>query len=62
LVESDVIEGYVSLKKAREDYGIIINPKTMKIDTEATRRLRRDKAEVKSKAKIKAKGKGKGKG
>ena len=62
LVESDVIEGYVSLKKAREDYGVIINPKTMKIDKEATRRLRRDKAEVKSKAKIKAKGKSKSKG
>jgi len=62
LVESDVIEGYVSLKKAREDYGVIINPKTMKIDKEATRKLRRDKAEVKSKAKIKAKGKSKSKG
>jgi hypothetical protein len=34
----------------------------MKIDKEATRRLRRDKAEVKSKAKIKAKGKSKSKG
>ena len=64
MVESDVIEEYVSLKKAREDYGVIINPKTMKIDKEATRRLRREqvKPEVKSKAKIKAKGKGKGKG
>ena len=62
LVESDVIEGYVSLKKAREDYGVIINPKTMKIDKEATRKLRRDKAEVKSKAKIKGKGKSKSKG
>jgi len=61
LVESDVIEGYVSLKKAREDYGVIINPKTMKIDKEATRRLRRDKAEVKSKAKIKANVKSKAK-
>jgi len=64
MVESDVIEEYVSLKKAREDYGVIINPKTMKVDKEATRRLRREqvKPEVKSKAKIKAKGKGKGKG
>ncbi len=46
MVESDVIEGYVSLKKAREDYGVIINPKTMKVDKEATRRLRRDKVKL----------------
>jgi N-methylhydantoinase B len=39
-VESDVIEGYVSLEKAREDYGVIINPKTRTLDAEATRKLR----------------------
>ena len=39
-VESDVMEGYVSLEKAREDYGVIINPKTMKVDEEATRKTR----------------------
>jgi N-methylhydantoinase B len=39
-VESDVMEGYVSLEKAREDYGVIINPKTMKVDEEATRKVR----------------------
>jgi len=40
MVESDVIEGYVSLERAREDYGVIIDPKTMKADEEATRRVR----------------------
>ena len=40
MVESDVMEGYVSLEKAREDYGVIINPKTMKVDEEATRKVR----------------------
>jgi len=39
-VESDVMEGYVSVEKAREDYGVIINPKTLKVDEGATRKLR----------------------
>ena len=39
-VESDVIDGYVSLEKAREDYGVVIDPETMKLDLEATRKLR----------------------
>jgi len=40
MVESDVIEGYVSLERAQEDYRVIINPRTMKVDKEATRKLR----------------------
>src|SRR5512136_2940211 len=39
-VERDVMEGYVSLEKAREDYGVIINPKTLTLDEEETRKLR----------------------
>jgi N-methylhydantoinase B len=39
-VERDVIEGYVSLDKAREDYGVVINPKTLTLDEEGTRKLR----------------------
>jgi len=39
-VERDVLEGYVSLEKAREEYGVVIDSKTLKIDTEATKRLR----------------------
>jgi N-methylhydantoinase B len=41
IVEKDVIEGYVSLERAREDYGVVINPKTMKIDSAATEDLRK---------------------
>jgi len=40
MVESDVMEGYVSVEKAREDYGVVIDPKTMKVDEETTRKLR----------------------
>ncbi|MFB3887549.1 MAG: hydantoinase B/oxoprolinase family protein [Thermodesulfobacteriota bacterium] len=40
MVESDVIEGYVSLEKAREDYGVAIDPRTLKIDIEATKKAR----------------------
>jgi N-methylhydantoinase B/oxoprolinase/acetone carboxylase alpha subunit len=40
LVEEDVIQGYVSLEKAGEDYGVRIDPKTMKADLEATIQLR----------------------
>jgi N-methylhydantoinase B len=45
-VERDVLEGYVSLEKAREDYGVIINPKTKKIDEEAIRILREGSRKV----------------
>jgi N-methylhydantoinase B len=41
IVEKDVIEGYVSLERAREDYGVVINPKTMKVDRAATEKLRK---------------------
>ncbi|MGB9627886.1 MAG: hydantoinase B/oxoprolinase family protein [Thermodesulfobacteriota bacterium] len=40
MVERDVVEGYVSVEKAREDYGVMIDPKTLKADVEATKRLR----------------------
>jgi N-methylhydantoinase B len=41
LVEADVAEGYVSLESAREDYGVVINPDTMKVEVDATQRLRK---------------------
>ncbi len=40
MVERDVLEGYVSLERAKEDYGVVIDPKTLKLDKEATKRLR----------------------
>ena len=45
MVISDVTEGYVSVEKAREDYGVVIDPKTMKVDEAATRKLRGTLAE-----------------
>jgi N-methylhydantoinase B len=40
MVENDVLEGYVSLEKAKENYGVVIDPMTMKVDREATKKLR----------------------
>ena len=41
LVENDVANGYVSIESAREDYGVVINPETMKVDRDATETLRK---------------------
>jgi N-methylhydantoinase B len=43
LVEQDVLDGYVTLERAKEDYGVVINPKTMKANEEATAALRRSR-------------------
>jgi len=40
IVERDVIEGYVSLERVKEDYGAVIDPKTLKVNMEATKKLR----------------------
>lgn len=40
LVREDVIDGYVSIKGAREDYGVVIDPQFLNIDFEATESLR----------------------
>ena len=39
-VESDVIEGYASIESAREDYGVVLDPETGKVDLIATQKLR----------------------
>jgi len=44
MVEKDVLEGYVSIEAAKKDYGVVIDPKTMKVDTDATKRLRAESA------------------
>jgi len=41
MVRRDVIYGYVSPERAREDYGVVIDPKAYEIDYETTERLRR---------------------
>lgn len=40
LVESDVRNEYVSVAKAREDYGVVIDPQSLQADSAATRTLR----------------------
>ncbi|MBW1918626.1 MAG: hydantoinase B/oxoprolinase family protein [Deltaproteobacteria bacterium] len=44
MVERDVVEGYVSMESAKEDYGVVIIPETMKADIEQTMKLRKSLA------------------
>lgn len=46
-VQDDVLNEFVSVERARDDYGVVIDPKTMKVDMDTTKKLR---AERKSKA------------
>ena len=39
-VAADVVNGYVSIEKALEDYGIVIDPLTLKVDIEETDKVR----------------------
>ncbi|MCK4410675.1 hydantoinase B/oxoprolinase family protein, partial [Candidatus Bipolaricaulota bacterium] len=39
-VLKDVANGYVSLERAKEEYGVIIDEATMKVDGQATEELR----------------------
>lgn len=40
LVANDVTEGYVSVESAGKDYGVAVEPATLKIDIEKTKKLR----------------------
>jgi len=40
MVREDVLDEYVSLKAARERYGVVIDPATMQVDEAATAQLR----------------------
>ncbi|MEK6613448.1 MAG: hydantoinase B/oxoprolinase family protein, partial [Candidatus Binatota bacterium] len=40
LVLGDVLDGYVTLHGARDDYGVVINSNSLTIDTKATQSLR----------------------
>ncbi len=40
LVLEDVINGYVSMKSVEKDYGVVIDGKDMKVDMDATKKLR----------------------
>ncbi len=41
MVESDVLNGYVSKEKARDEYGVWLDPKTGKVDVKKTSQLRK---------------------
>ncbi|HVN22424.1 MAG TPA: hydantoinase B/oxoprolinase family protein [Syntrophorhabdales bacterium] len=43
MVRQDVMEGYVSLERARNDYGVVLKPATYEVDVEQTRRVRGSK-------------------
>ena len=40
-VQQDVKNEFLSVEKAREEYGVVIDPETLEIDTEATAELRK---------------------
>ena len=42
-VEADVVNGYVSIEKARDDYGVVIDSETLKVDEEETDKIRAGK-------------------
>jgi len=42
LIQEDVIDRFVSLKSAEEDYGVIVDPNTYEIDYESTNKLREE--------------------
>ena len=43
-VRQDVIEGFISIERAKEAYGVVLNPKTYEVDDAATRAERKQKA------------------
>ena len=51
IVRSDVANRYVSLQAARDVYGVVIDPETLKVDVEATEARRQQVKETRFKAK-----------
>jgi N-methylhydantoinase B len=41
-VASDAANGYVSIERARDDYGVVLDPATLQVDTAATEKLREE--------------------
>ncbi len=42
-VAADVVNGYVSIEKAREDYGVVIDPATLRVDIAETEKIRAER-------------------
>jgi hypothetical protein len=48
-VRRDVMQGFVSISRAAEEYGVVIGATTtLEVDTEATGRLRNRKREIRA--------------
>jgi N-methylhydantoinase B len=49
-VQADVRRKLVSVEKARSDYGVVLSPETLEVDTAATnqlrKRIRQDRGEI----------------
>ena len=45
-VRDDVLDGFVSVEAARQDYGVVLDPPTFDVDEEATRRLRQQRPQA----------------
>jgi N-methylhydantoinase B len=45
-VASDAAEGYVSIERAREDYGVVVDPVAFKVNQDETRMLRQGKKQM----------------
>jgi len=42
-VLSDIIDGFITLESAEQDYGVVIGSEPLRIDHEATARLRAER-------------------
>ena len=49
-VREDVREEYVSLRAAREEYGVVLDPEALEVDQDATERLREDLRRLQNRA------------
>jgi N-methylhydantoinase B len=45
-VEQDVLNEYVSIEKALNDYGVVIDPKTLKADLKETKEIREQRKRI----------------
>ena len=52
LVEKDVRGGFVSLESARSEYGVVIDPETLKADGAGTKAFRKDLTQVREQPKL----------
>lgn len=41
-MQEDVLEGLISLQRAREVYGVVLDPETLEVDAQATEKLRKE--------------------